>query len=264
MAPLQLQPQPSGSPVKQIVYGIVDSQRVGGAELPTGLQGAKLTVVTQGAVAAILSPVSEEPDGSAGVEGALAFARVVGDLHREMTILPMRYGSFVYQAENAAEFLRRHEHEFSEALASLGGCDEMGVRILLPVTESGRGPSDDPPGDRSTKTRGAAYLESRRRHYMWQEREEQACREWAERAGEAFAGLFRRSHWEYAVRQEGTLLSLSFLVDRSCVPAFVKAFRKFEHDHPVTAICTGPFPPYVFVAALSAGTAIRDDMELQL
>lgn len=268
MASLQLLPQPAGALVKWIVYGIVDAERAAGADLPTGLDGSEIVVVPHGSVAALLSPVSDEPASgerseSTDIDRALAFAGVVGKLHRLMTILPMRYGSFVYQAENAGEFLRRHESEFSEALASLEGCDEMGVRMLLPgVDESGAGTVGEPSRGSDAPSPGLAYLEGRRKHYQWQERAEQTCREWAERAAEGFAGLFRRIHWEYVVRPEGILLSLSFLVDRSRVPAFVEAFQRFEQSHPVTAICTGPLPPYVFVAALSRDTAMGAEMEL--
>lgn len=232
-----------------IVYGIVDARRAASEDLPTGLDGAGLVAIRHGRLAVLLSPRSETAE-SAGVDQALAYAEVVGQLHRRMTILPMRFGCFVGRPERAAEFLRRHESEFSEALATLEGCDEMGLRILLPgegepVSEVGAAEG------RPEMPTGTAYLASRRRFYEQQARAERTCRRWVERARAALTGLYRDSSWEFAARPEGILLSVSFLVERSKAPAFMEACRTFRRDHSATSICSGPWPPYVFVAGLA-------------
>lgn len=239
-----------------IVYGIVDARRVAEGSLPAGLEGAELFAVTHGSLAALLSPLVEAP---AGAERALDFADVVGRLHDRMTILPMRFGCFVRHPEAAAEFLRRYEREFSGALDALEGCDEMGLRILVP----GGSRVDE----RSEARTGKAYLADRRRFYEEKDRAERIGRAWAERAEAAFAGRFRHSSREQVERAEGTLLSLSFLVERSRVREFLEACRKFRREHAgeIAAACTGPFPPYVFVAGLikseAAARAERDLFE---
>ncbi|HEY0839017.1 MAG TPA: GvpL/GvpF family gas vesicle protein, partial [Vulgatibacter sp.] len=181
--------------------------------------------------------------GAAGAERALEYARVVGRLHGRMTILPMRFGCFVRRREAAKEFLRSHEREFSEALATLEGCDEVGLRVLLPGSRA---------IERSDARTGTAYLADRRRYYERQALAERTCSAWAERARAAFAGMFRHSSWEHVDRPEGVLLSLSFLVEKSVTPAVLEACRKFRSEHAaeVASICTGPWPPYVFVAGL--------------
>jgi len=248
--------------VTSIVYGIVSARRAAEDALPPGLGDARLVAVEHGDLAALLSPYSEELAESAGAEQALAYAHVVGQLHRRMTILPMRFGSFVRRAETAAEFLRKYEEEFSDALATLEGCDEFGLRLLLPP--SPHAAEAEPPGERADAREGASYLADRRRFYDRQAKEERTCGAWAERAEEAFAGMVRRSSWERAARPEGTLLSLSFLVEKADAHAFLEACRKFRSEHAgeVAAICTGPLPPYVFVAGLvKPSTAARAERE---
>lgn len=237
-----------------IVYGIVEARRVAEGDLPPGLDDAALVSVERGSLAALLSPVDE---ASAGAERALAYADVIGRLHRRMTILPMRFGCFVRHRDAAGELLRRYEREFSDALATLEGCDEMGLRVLVPV--------DSQAGARSEARTGKAYLAERRRYYEEQDRAERIGRVWADRAEAAFAGRFRHSSWEHVDRPEGMLLSLSFLVERSQTPAFLEACRKFrsEHASEVAAICTGPWPPYVFVTGLiKPDTAARAERDL--
>ena len=245
-----------------IVYGIVSARRAAEETLPVGLGDAALIPVEHGHLAALLSEYPEDAAASAGVEQALAYAQVVERLHRRMTILPMRFGCFVRRPDAAAEFLRRHEEEFSDALARLEGCDEIGLRLLLPPGSRAAEPT---PSDEGSDSRtGTAYLADRRRFYERQALEERSCRAWVERAEEAFAGTFRHSSWEHAARPEGTLLSLSFLVEKAQTRAFLDACRKFRSEHAgeVAAICTGPLPPYVFVAGLvKPGTAARAERE---
>lgn len=227
-----------------IVYGIVHARRASREVLPQGLDGAPIAAVEHGAVAALLSPLSDPTSGAKGAERALAYADVVARLHRRMTILPMRFGCFVPRPEAAAEFLRRYGREFADALETIEGCDEMGLRILLPGGSRA--------GGHSAARTGVGYLADRRRFYEEQDRADRIGGAWAERAKEAFAGIFRDSSWEHVDRPEGLLLSLSFLVERSKATEFLEACRKFRREHAaeVASICTGPWPPYVFVAGL--------------
>ncbi|HWV37876.1 MAG TPA: GvpL/GvpF family gas vesicle protein [Vulgatibacter sp.] len=238
-----------------IVYGVAEARRLAEEELPRGLDGAKLVAVEHGDLAALLSRV-ERGAGHADAERALAFADVVDRLHRRMTILPMRYGCFLPRPEAAKAFLRRHERELGEALAALDGCEEVGLRLLLPRRSGRAGRSDAPTG--------RAYLLARRRFYEEQDRAEQTARAWAERAETALAGGFRESRREHVDRPDGTLLSLSFLVERSETAAFLEACGRFRSELPgeIAAVCTGPFPPYVFVAGLIEPDPARAEREL--
>ena len=239
--------------MRWVLYAIVDAAEAAAAQLPPGLDAAPIRAIEHGELAALLSPISEATTASAGVEQALAYARVVGELHRRMTVLPMRFGCFVHRPEDAAEFLRRYDGEFSEALALLEGCDEMGVRILLRGEEerSGHRAGSQPPEELPAKGSGTAYLLRRRAYYDRQASADEACRRWAERAEAALAGTFRSSNREHVGRPEGRLVSLSFLVERHAVPAFRQAFEGFQQSCTAPTVCTGPWPPYRYAAGLA-------------
>lgn len=235
--------------MRWLLYAIAGAHRASRASLPPGLEGARLFAMGQGPLAAILAPVSEEVLRSPGPTAALAYARIVGELHRRMTVLPMRFGSIVIRRSDVAAFLRRHERELADALARVEGCDEMGVRILLPhpAAQSGEGAAASVA---TAVAPGTAYLASRRAFYDRRAAIERLCRSWGERAEADFAGLFRSSSWEHAVRPEGRLVSLSFLVERPNVAAFRRAFRTFRERSSARTICTGPWPPWSFAAGL--------------
>lgn len=233
-----------------IVYGIVDAASVESEALPAGWNGTAIVVARHGKLAALLSPLPEGLGGAAGAEQVLEFAGVVEELHRRMTILPMRFGSLVHRREQAEEFLRLHERELSDALAAVEGCDEMGLRLLIRDLEPSAAKVMAEAPAEVTAPEGIAYLESRRRYYEQQRRMERACQDWADRIEAALTGLFLEVRQEHAPAPNGQLLSLSFLVERSRVDAFLEGCRALRAHTSAEAICTGPWPPYSFAPAL--------------
>lgn len=242
--------------MKYLVYAIADAERVRQAPLPVGLDEAPLMTVEHGALAALLSPVSEERAATAGLEQAIEYGRVVEQLHRRLPVLPMRYGCFVFRPEQAEEFLGRHAQEFAGALARVAGREEMGIRVLVPPAEAATpgvpaaaraGPA--PTG--ASRLDGRAYLARRRELYAQREHRDEATRQMAERVQAAFAGLYTDCTWEHAAHPEGELLSLAFLVERTQLAAFRQAFLRFQRDGPPTVMCSGPWPPFSFVAGLA-------------
>jgi len=238
--------------VKSIMYGILDARQAAKEALPPGLSQAPLMAVKHGNLAAAISPVAEELASSAGIEQALEYARVVEQLHRRLAVLPMRYGCFVHHPEQVVEFLHRYEQQFSDALAQVEGCDEMGLRILFQESDVAEPPEQTgAPTGADAQTRGRAYLDNRRRFYAQQTRVDRAARRMAERAQAAFSGLFVRCTWDHAARPDGQLLSMAFLVERPKLAEFRRAFLRFQKDGPGKVMCSGPWPPYGFVADLA-------------
>ena len=231
--------------MKHLLYGIARAEAAARARLPVGLDEAPLSAVEHGELAAILAPVEEPREASAGIEHAVQFARVVEQLHRRLPILPMRYGCFVHQPAQAAELLREHAAQFSEALDLVAGREEMGIRLLI-EREHTRAEATSPS---PTVSSGRAYLAARQSFYAQQARSQERAQQLAEEARTAFNGLFTRFTWEHVPRPEGDMVSLAFLVEREKVAEFRRAFLRFQHERQPRAMCSGPWPPWGFVTA---------------
>ncbi len=270
--------------MKCLVYAILNAAEIRQAPLPRGIDERALAVLTtppsppckggEGGVglALVFSRVSRsqapaweraaQPDRSR----LLAFARVIADLGRDRTVLPVRYGTLLENEDQAREMLRRKRAAFAAALAEVDGCVEMSLRVLLPScqlaaavgsgsrTDSCRLPlptaaADCKPAD------GIAYILRRRTHYLNQDNARELDEGRVGRFRAAFAGLFvscRPEEWRVGEpsRVSGRVRrypALHFLVRRENLERFRQAFRRMEEVESDPVLLTGPWVPYNFV-----------------
>jgi hypothetical protein len=109
------------------VYGVTRA----GAEPPAGLpvvggEGA-LSVVTFGALGALVSPIAE-PEVMSSRRHMMAHTKAIEAAMAEMTLLPMRFGIIVDGPENIRAALAPKEADLLALIADLDGCVEAGVR----------------------------------------------------------------------------------------------------------------------------------------
>lgn len=200
-----------------------------------GLRGAPLRAVASGLVAAIYSEheIAPEPDE----ELLWSHEQIVEELMEGSTILPMRFGSTVEGPEALADWLAGGREEFSVSLERVRGAVELSVRAQLPaaveVDEKAR------PAWRSQP--GTAYLLERARR---QRRSEDA----AARIHRPLAALARRSMPKAGAGERGAFKA-AYLVDEESVEAFSDRVGELNSTLVGTKVsCTGPWPPYSFVA----------------
>lgn len=175
-----------------------------------------------------------------------AYAAAVDQIHRQETILPLRYGCVVASEEGLADLIRRHREAWLPALDEVEACDEMGLRLLLDV--SAARPPDPPQSQPDTlqDRPGTAYLASLRARIEGENARTAEATRAADAIREALAGLSRRSAVERPGPGRERLLSLSFLVPRSRLKDFSLAVRALEGRAPGKLLLTGPWPPYSF------------------
>jgi hypothetical protein len=188
-----------------------------------------------------------------------AYERVVSSHHRQGTIIPMRYGCVLEREAQVMALLDEHTCQYEALLQELEGCVELGLRVLLPAASLGavvRGdpveareiaspppsPTEAPPPERL----GLAYLTARKAHYAHQDRWTEEYHRAADRCLAQFADLFVKSKTE-APSARLPLLSLYFLVPRTGIEAFRRAFRRLSAAEPARLLLSGPWPPYNFV-----------------
>jgi hypothetical protein len=186
-----------------------------------------------------------------------AYERVVNSYHRQGTVIPMRYGCVVSQESQVIKLLEEHDPQYEGLLQELEGCVEMGLRVLLPAAsltgvtpgpEAGREVAGPPPPAPTAQPErlGLAYLTARKAHYAHQDSWTKEYHQVANRCLVQFAGLSVKSKTE-APSPRLPLLSLYFLVPRTVVGSFRRAFWQLSETESARLLLSGPWPPYNFV-----------------
>ena len=254
---------PSSSEPAWYVYGVVSGE----TELTGSLDGVhgahSVTVLREGALAAVSSQVPlEEFDEAqlrehladmAWVEAtARAHEAVLDAVCNQTTVVPMRMCT-VYRTEGGIrEMLAREAVPLRDALDHLDGKSEWGVKVFTTLASDGGADDVAGTGDAS----GVAYMERRRT--------ERERRQRALQMAEEAAGLIHERL--SAVASDAQVISLQrpevsghsgdmihngvYLVSHDDVDAFheeVRALSSELESHGVELEPTGPWPAYNFV-----------------
>jgi hypothetical protein len=197
-----------------------------------GLARAPLETIAEGQLAAVVSRHAEAPDEPA-LEALSAHERVVESLMAERAVLPMRFGTTLPSADDLREALAERRDGLLEALDRVRGRVELAVRAMLPATRAAAAP---PPG-----ASGSEYLRARL-----------AAAGTLAALHEPLAALAVATRW-WPERAAGEPRRISYLVDEPAVDDFRRAVEALQREHPEAAlVCTGPWPAYSFVEAVSA------------
>ncbi len=166
-------------------------------------------------------------------------------IHRQVDVLPMRFGVVLPDAEAVHNLLRRQQESLLQDLDRLKGTAEIGVRIALP---QGRLPptSPLPSGSSGPDSSPAQYLATRRARYRWQDQLGRCAQLAAESCTAALKDLYRNGR-RLSPEPPGTV-RLAFLVERSLSEAVARRLGVLEAQRPGEHYTiVGPWPPYSFV-----------------
>ena len=214
------------------VYAVVDSFP---GSVVAGLHAAPLRAIECGSVQVIVSEhaVAPEPD-----EDLLwVYEQVVEGLMEDATVLPMRFGSTVEGPEALVAVLERRQEEFVAALERVRGAVELSVRAELPsVAEA----VDAEPRLMQHAGPGTSYLLERARD---QRRSEDAV----ELIHRPLTALAKRS--KRKTSGDPNAFKAAYLVEEEAVESFGQRVERLNVTlGDVKVSCTGPWPPYSFVA----------------
>jgi hypothetical protein len=204
--------------------------------LPTGLHGAPLRTIGSGPLRAVVSEHEVAP--AADRDLLWAHEQVVEELMERATILPMRFGSTVEGPAAVVAMLEQRREEFNATLERVRGAIELSVRAQLPA-EGEPADTDWPLPSRAGP--GTAYLFERARR----RRRGEAATDLVHRP---LALLARRSRL-MAGHGDPSEFKAAYLVDEGKVEAFSQRVGRLNTTlGDVRVSCTGPWPPYSFVA----------------
>lgn len=245
-----------------LLYCII-RQREGQTPGPLqGVDGQPVRLIEQGGLAAAISLAPAHP--AADPARILAYAGVIEAFHRASPAagaIPMRYGTLFPGQPQVARFLADRSREQAALLQEVEGCEEMGIRLLMPVPATPSGRRSPQRGERPTSPdapSGKAYLAARRARYAEAKRVTEEMQHWAERCRRSLSGLFiksvdeKRTICDPQTQTPKALLSLYFLVPRAFLPTFHQRCRELLAAVPTQLLLSGPWPPYNFVLPKSA------------
>jgi hypothetical protein len=182
-----------------------------------GLAQAPLDGVREGELLAVISR-HVHPPGDPALDALWVHERVVERIMADRAVLPMRFGSKLHDDGVLREILAARQEQFLATLDRVRGRVEVGVRAMQPLDANAS--ADSAPA--SAATTGREYLEAKLRH---------------------------------PARAPEELLRASYLVETAAVARFRGAVERLQRAHPRVAIlCTGPWPPYSFVAGTATLT----------
>lgn len=214
------------------------------ARLPDGLRG-----ISADGLRALVADVDPESIRAADSARLRAYADLIGRIHRDTPLIPMRFGCVFPSDTAVCTLLTKHHTRLTSMLEHLDDCVEIGIRLMLPPTPA---PAPDPaPAPAAAPTGpGRGHLDQIRRRLH---DETQAAARGAEARAviERLAtGRYRDVHQEFGQVAGRFLLSLYYLVPRADAETFVAALRQDPAAVPLTGLITGPWPPFNFVGAI--------------
>lgn len=259
MAPLQLLSGPgSGDPAMSFLLYCIFQTRVN--KEPPHISGANdiwpVLFINANSLSAAFSRV-DRSDLTPDTSRVLAYEKIIALLHRDFTVIPMRYGCLLDEESQIIRLLESRNEAYTALLSELAGCVEFGIRALPcddSLSHDVEASSPHPvTRERHSSSPGLAYLAARKLHHA---RQEQFARQGSmviEKIREPFAGLYVKCKVENQTPRIGnftlftSLLSLYFLVPRESVEAFRKRFYSISVRKSPKLLLSGPWPPFNFV-----------------
>jgi Gas vesicle synthesis protein GvpL/GvpF len=207
-----------------------------------GLAQAPLEGVREGDLLAVISRHTHPP-GEPALDALWVHERVVERIMADRAVLPMRFGTRLDDDDALKEVLASRGQEFLAALQRVRGRVEVSVRAMKPPGEV--------TGPLPVAASGREYLEAKLRNGRAGDREARSLHE-------PLAGLAVESSRQ-AARAADELLRASYLIEEAALARFRGTVERLQSTHPDVAIlCTGPWPPYSFVAAPSLPATVGE------
>ena len=253
------------------VYGVISAAD---PDLPTDVPGVDprhpATLIEHNGLAAIVSRVSLAEFGEEQLhenlndvawleEKARSHERVLDEALSRMTVVPMRLCT-IYRSRQQVETMLGSEHTvFVDALESLEGKAEWGVKLIAEpgALERAAAPRGDPGAeDAGELSPGMAYLRGRSEEAETREELDRIAMEWADgvhqrlasRVSEALLNPLQNP--EVSGHEGEMLLNGVYLVGEDEAPAFHRAVEELQTEYRERGAdveLTGPWPPYNFV-----------------
>src|SRR5688572_15613666 len=205
----------------------------------TGIAGARV----EAALAAHLGVWYSEHDAAPAADAAAIRAHhavVQAAMTPAQTPIPVRFGQWFGSVGNAVAQVSAEEAKWLAQLERFAGCVEFGVNVTAADPQAAR--DVQPP-----RESGTAYMAALAQRHAEAQRRRAEGEAIAARMDEALAGLVVDTRVE--LPGAAGLVSFAHLVARPRQDRYHAALAEIRRVRPeLTLRCSGPWPPYSFVA----------------
>lgn len=242
----------------QILYAIVTSP--GPPEILTkrlaeikGINGSELFAFSYNGLTAVLDETSREK-ASATTANALAYAKVIDELFRYDTVLPLRYGTLMDSEGSVVALLKKYGATFKQNLQRLANKEEFSLKVLWDY-EKGSNKIRQQMETDETNTQPLFPGNSATKEYLLQKvkehRFENSLLEHAEQLiGEIslLVEQFSPVHHFKKMVSKTMVLDAVFLLEEGQKEEFSQAISQLKNQQEdLRFLLTGPWPPYSFI-----------------
>lgn len=216
-----------------------------------GVDGASVRTVERDGLTVFVSEPEREPV-AVTPENVRAHNRVNTLVLAHITPLPFRFGTVINDAK-LDDYVKTHGAALRDALARVGGCVEMGVKIMSgagaapPVVETADGQASEGARAQQGAGSGTAFLLAKRRAILGDEAARSRAEEVAALLASCVADAARDSR--VAVLPSNVLIvRAAHLVERERLGEYRARLRALEAERAagLSFLTSGPWPPYSF------------------
>jgi len=187
-------------------------------------------------------------------EMAIDFARIIEQLSQKLTLLPVRFGTFLKSDEDILKLLTDHYDSFYNNLIKVWDKDEFGLKVIWDYAKGSEKIKEESEKEVvksdtyfSKNTVHTNYLlEKIKKHKL-----EDALLRHVEKLIEEISGFLAEINPECKFKKmvsNSLILDGVFLIEKDKKDEFIQAIGALKQQHnDLHLLLTGPWPPYSFV-----------------
>ncbi|MFT5238823.1 MAG: hypothetical protein ACI9M9_002439 [Flavobacteriaceae bacterium] len=218
-----------------------------------GIMGSDLYILSVNDIAIVASDIPSAEQISEK-ELALDFSRVIEELSQHVTLLPVRFGTFIKSNEIINQLLINHYDSFLTNLQKVENKCEFGLKVLYNCNKFSAikklkivAEEDELSKYFSTNTIHTNYLFEKIKKNKQEDTLSKYVEQLIEDIGQHLTQINPDSKFKKIITNK-ILIDAVFLVKKNKKDEFIQAICAFNEQHDdLQFLLTGPWPPYSFV-----------------
>ena len=235
------------------IYAILDTDKDLGLDLK-GLDDSYVYTLTCKDISAAVSDI-DKGNLKVNEECAVAYGKIIENMMREYTLLPMRFGTLVKEDREVIAILEKYYDGFIDNLRQIKGKLEYGLKVLLDIKEAGfeiNSSSETKDSKSFDRLKGGSpykkYLLEKLREHKFEEALMGKVGRIIEDIHNPLKELSSLSKFKKMATKR-IILDAAYLVEKKKKDVFIQRFKGLCKRHQkLKFLLTGPWPPYNFAS----------------